>query len=271
MKTAALFFCRCSAALVAFPVFAAATGDMIPLKNGRQISVAEFRADNQECAREAAAKHPSIAIEESLSSEQRRKDATRKFAQALGTDMSSENELLTSLGNRLRQQIEIAQEARNRINEKQRISLLDSPSGWLHGQLTIEEDVRTLNQATREADETLRLISMLTGATEAVNRAGANLERGIPYPSSQKPDSADGMVNSSSNRSIISGQRGQHHYRCMLALGYAGVRVQEAGTGEANGFSEYADRSATSECRVNADCRSGKSCRSKSGGGTECR
>lgn len=70
---------------------------------------------------------------------------------------------------------------------------------------------------------------------------------------------------------VNSKNRAQHAQQCMYARGWQLIRVDQnsRSTNYRAGTDDY--RSAPMECQVSTDCRQGQDCRSRKGGGTECR
>lgn len=261
------------AVFLSLPAFASAIGEWVTLKNGSPTNSSELRIDSKRCAHEAAIKYPftNTLDNQAQSGAQSHQNATRKFAQAMGTDISQGDGLLSVLGQQLGEQIQIKIAARKRIQEKANADLIGNPLGWVHGQLTIEEDQRIYDQAGKEADRISESISQLTQATQAVSNTYAALARTNVY--SPKGATSGGGYESASEtaRDDISDRRSQYHYRCMAALGYERVRAQDTGADGMSKPSKKRDSPTNFSCHISADCERGKSCRSRSGGGSECR
>lgn len=177
---------------LAIPAFANAAEHWVTLKNGISADLTEMRVDSQRCKDKAASIYPSS-------------NPTREFARAVGTDISSSNEILTSLGQQLRDQIQTAQSIQREIQEKESTNIFDSPTGWLHGQLTLEDDYRRYNQAVETAKLTAKSINVLTEATNQVESIQDNL--------AQKSDDT-------------SLYRVRFYNSCMTTLGYERVLIQ---------------------------------------------
>jgi hypothetical protein len=267
----------CSYKLLVFflspPVFAGVIGEWDTLKNGSPADSSELRIDNQRCTHEAAIKYPftNTLDDQAQSGAQSHQNATRKFAHAVGTDISTGNELLSTLGQQLGEQIQIRMAARKRIQEKGNADLIGNPLGWLHGQLTIDEDQRIYDQAGKEADRITESIFQLTQATQAVSETYATLAQTNAYSPKGNARGRGYEASSEVPRDDISDRRSQYHYRCMATLGYERVRVQGTGTDGMSKASKGWNSPANLGCQISTDCERGKSCRSRAGGGSECR
>lgn len=67
------------------------------------------------------------------------------------------------------------------------------------------------------------------------------------------------------------GLRDRYYISCMAALGYERKFIRDNDERGVSASPISSERSSTMECRTNADCGYGERCRSKKGGGTECR
>lgn len=65
--------------------------------------------------------------------------------------------------------------------------------------------------------------------------------------------------------------RAQAAKQCMYARGWQLIRVDQTARNTNSSANTYDDRKSIFECEISADCGQGRSCRSRKGGGTECR
>ena len=105
-----------------------------------------------------------------LSGAQAAQDATRTFARAAGSDITSPEQILVGLGEELRANLQTAKQAQASIQAKESARIIDDPLGWLKGQLTIKQDYQAYNQAAEKANLASQSISSLTRATDEVGR-----------------------------------------------------------------------------------------------------
>ncbi len=67
-------------------------------------------------------------------------------------------------------------------------------------------------------------------------------------------------------------RRSDYYDSCMAAFGYERIFVSdEANRNRTSSSRTYVDNPGVMECERNSDCGQGRRCRSKKGGGTECR
>jgi hypothetical protein len=122
----------------------------------------------------------TIAVEDqALQGVQGAQDATIKFAKAAGTDIQSPEQILVDLGTQLRQQVQAAQTAQARIQNKESLRIIDNPLAWLQGQLTVEQDYKEYNRAADNANLASKSIAELTAATDKVAQTQQNLARKV--------------------------------------------------------------------------------------------
>ncbi len=123
----------------------------------------------------AAATASSAVEQQTLKGAQEAQDAAKLFARTAGTDITSPENILISLGQQLRASVETANTARQRLEAKQSMNPFDNPVGWLHGQLTAEQDYEEYQRASGAAASISRDISKVTTATDEVGRTQAAL------------------------------------------------------------------------------------------------
>lgn len=176
------------------PVFADDTGNWVTMRNGMPPDSAELKTDNQQCRYKAALKYPlTSALKE----------------------QSDQDEMLISLGQQLREQLQAAQDAQRIIQEKESARITGNPFGWLTGQLTLEEDYRRYNRAADAANLSAQSITALTNAKEAIKKSQADLGLNSIHPSNPSDVTQDDTAR----------RRFDYYYSCMTALGYYRVLI----------------------------------------------
>ncbi len=130
-------------------------------------------------ATDAVASNTVAVNDQALKGAQQAQDATRQFAAGAGTDIQSPDNILIGLGQKLRQQVELAQKTQQVIQQKQSVNIVDHPVDWLTGQLTLKQDYQTYNNAADAANLTSDNIKSLTEATDEVQRTQLSLAQKI--------------------------------------------------------------------------------------------
>lgn len=110
-----------------------------------------------------------------LSGAQAAQDATRTFARAAGSDITSPEQILVGLGEELRANLQAAKQAQASIQAKESARIIDDPLGWLKGQLTLKQDYQAYNNAAEQANLASQSISSLTRATDEVGKTQEGL------------------------------------------------------------------------------------------------
>lgn len=113
-----------------------------------------------------------------LKGAQQAQDASRRFAQAAGTDINDPAQILVSLGEDLRKQVLAAREAQARIQAKESTTILN-PVQFLVSQLTLKDDYKQYNHAADNANLTSDNIAALTAATDQVGQTQRGLAQKI--------------------------------------------------------------------------------------------
>ena len=112
---------------------------------------------------------------QALAGAQAAQDATRKFAAAAGSDITSPEQILIQLGNEMRANILESQNIQATIQAKESARIIDDPLSWLKGQLTLKQDYQAFNQAAEKANAASAGIAALTKATDEVGRTQEGL------------------------------------------------------------------------------------------------
>jgi len=122
-----------------------------------------------------ASEAASTVEQQALLGAQQAQEAAQQFAREAGSDIRSPENILISLGQELRANLTRAQQARQNIDTKQSINIIDNPLAWLHGQMTIGQDQQVYTGSMQSAEGISQNISTLTAATDQVGRTQAAL------------------------------------------------------------------------------------------------
>jgi len=93
--------------------------------------------------------------------------AKAKAANALGTDITQQTELITSLSQEALTQRATKSELYKTIQEKQSVGLFDDPLGWLLNKFTINDDIAKFNAASMGEKIALDDMNVLNQATQS--------------------------------------------------------------------------------------------------------
>lgn len=126
-------------------------------------------------ATDRATASTNVIEQQALKGAQQSQDATLASARAAGVDNSNPADILVGLGEELRKNIELAKAARANIDAKQSINPLDNPLGWLHAQLTVEQDQANYNNSMQSAAGINKNIASVTSAVDEIARTRAAL------------------------------------------------------------------------------------------------
>lgn len=121
----------------------------------------------------------NVVEQTALAGEQAAQDATRTFARAAGTDITTPEDILVSLGQDMRASVEAARAAQADIQAKESAPILDNPLKWLAGQVTLQQSYQQYNQAAEKANLASASITDLTHVTDAVGRTQAGIAKKV--------------------------------------------------------------------------------------------
>ena len=124
---------------------------------------------------EASTAATQTVEQQALKGAQESQDAAKLFAHTVGTDITSPENILISLGQQLRANVELANTARQRLEAKQAMNPFQNPVGWLHGQMTAGEDYADYQRASGAINNLSSNIRKVTAATDEVGRTQAAL------------------------------------------------------------------------------------------------
>lgn len=117
----------------------------------------------------------NVVEQQTLKGAQDAQDATQATARRTGVDNTNPEDILATLGEELRVNIEKSKAARANIDAKQSMNPFDNPVGWLHGQLTVEADQANYNNARQSAAGISKDIAQVTTAVDEMGRTRAAL------------------------------------------------------------------------------------------------
>ena len=117
----------------------------------------------------------NVVEQQTLKGAQDAQDATQATARRAGVDNSNPEDILATLGEELRVNIERSKAARANIDAKSTMNPFDNPVGWLHGQLTIKADQNRYEVASKSAAGISKDIAQVTSAVDEMGRTRAAL------------------------------------------------------------------------------------------------
>lgn len=117
----------------------------------------------------------NVVEQQTLKGAQDAQDAIQATSRRAGVDNTNPEDILATLGEELRINIEKSKAARANIEAKSTMNPFDNPVGWLHGQLTIKADQNRYEVASKSAASISKDIKQVTSAVDEMGRTRAAL------------------------------------------------------------------------------------------------